>query len=347
MRAAVYRAPRRLQVETRPLPALGPEDVLVEVGWCGVCGTDLHMVLEGMGRPDTVGGHEYAGRVAALGSGVRGWGLGERVVGIPQRPCARCRWCRRGRPALCEGRPGFGADDRYEGAFAEYVRVHHGQLLRVPESLPLRVAALAEPLAVALHALTLSGIGPGEGAGVTGAGPLGLLVVAALRAHGVDDVLVSEPHALRRERALAVGATRALAPEALDVPALPWDVHADARRAFFECSGRREAMEGALGRLDRGGTLVLVGAGMARPRFDPNRILLNELVVTGAFTYDADGPLRALGLLASGRLPVEHLVEPEDVPLEGILEALERLHAGAVGAKLMVRPQGIATQEGG
>jgi threonine dehydrogenase-like Zn-dependent dehydrogenase len=338
MRAAVYRSQGEIVVEERPLPALGPQDVLVAVDFCGVCGSDLHFVLDGWGRPGSTLGHEWSGRVAAVGPAVRRFAPGDAVVGGPGRRCGECEYCRAGRPSLCARRPGVG-DSASEGAFAEYVLSHEAELRRVPESLDLRAAALAEPLAVALHALTLSGVKPGQSALVTGAGPIGLLVVAALRARGVAEIAVSEPVAGRRARAGRVGATRLVHPDELAAPPLPFQVADDAVDVAFECSGQPAAMEAALARLRRAGTLVLVGAGMRRPRFDANRILLNELVVTGAFTYDAGGIEAALALLASGVLPLGELIEPGDVPLAGLLEAIQGLAAGALEAKVLVRPR--------
>jgi (R,R)-butanediol dehydrogenase/meso-butanediol dehydrogenase/diacetyl reductase len=174
---------------------------------------------------------------------------------------------------------------------------------------------------------------------VTGTGPIGLLTIAALRAMGVDDITVSEPGEARRQRALAVGARTALTPDALVAPAMPFDVVDEPFDVALECSGRADAMEAALGQLGRGGRLVLVGAGIKPPRFDPNRILMNELVITGAFVYDAGGFERALELLASGQLPTEHLLEPDDVPLSGLLDAMERLARGELAGKVLVAPR--------
>lgn len=338
MRAAVYQGKRQLSVEERPLPELGAHGALIEVSHCGICGTDLHMVLEGMGRPGAIGGHEYSGRIAALGSEVRGWSVGEAVVGGPEARCGRCVHCRSGRSSLCLERAGVGGRD-FQGAFAEYVRVDASQLLRIPEGLALRAAALTEPLAVALHGITLSRVAPGARALVTGAGPLGLLAVAALRAQGVEDVRVTEPAPARRERAAKLGARRVLEPEALEVPVMPFALVDDPVDVVLECSGNPAAMESGLAQLRRAGTLVFVGTGMRRPRLDHNRILLNELVVTGAFCYDDDGCAAALALLASGRLDSETLLEAAEVPLGGMLAALEELEAGRLAAKVMVVPR--------
>jgi threonine dehydrogenase-like Zn-dependent dehydrogenase len=107
----------------------------------------------------------------------------------------------------------------------------------------------------------------------------------------------------------------------------------------LECSGNGKAMETGLAQLKRAGTLVLVGAGIARPKFDPNRILLNELNITGAYVYDHDGFPRALELLASGKMPNDLLVEPEDYPLNRLLDAANGLHEGELAAKAMVVPK--------
>jgi (R,R)-butanediol dehydrogenase/meso-butanediol dehydrogenase/diacetyl reductase len=154
---------------------------------------------------------------------------------------------------------------------------------------------------------------------------------------GVNDVVVSEPHEQRRALCERLGA-RTVTPDELVVPPMPHDIVDDPFDVVLECSGRKEAMEAGLAQLKRGGRLVLVGAGIRAPRFDPNRILLNELEITGSFVYDADGFPRALELLASGRMPLDVLVEPDDVPLDGIVDATVDLFEGRRPAKAMVVP---------
>ena len=338
MRAAVYLGDRQVEVEERPVPPLGPHDVLLEVSHCGVCGSDLHVVLEGWGRAGSIGGHEFSGRVAATGSDVSGWRLGDEVVGGPSVRCGVCEYCRAGRPSLCVGREPIGEGGGWQGAFADYVRVPEGELLRVPPGLSLRHAALAEPLAVALHGMTRAGVQPGQRVLVTGGGPIGSLSVAALIARGITDVVVSEPSPVRRELCGRLGATT-VAPEQLLTPRSPNVLVDDPFDAALECSGHAVAMEVALAQLKRAGTLVLVGAGIKPPRFDPNRILLNELVITGAFTYDADGFPAALEMLAGPGFPLDLLVEAEDVPLTGLRSAIEQLGAGTVPGKVLIAPQ--------
>ena len=338
MRAAVVRGPGRLVVEEVPVPAVGDADVLVAVELCGVCGTDLHMVLDGWAEQGSWPGHEWIGRVAAVGPAVTRWAPGDAVVGGPAARCGACDACRAGRPSLCASRdaPGTGPE---QGGFAGFTLARQDELLARPPGLDPRAAALAEPLAVALHAITRSGARPGQRALVLGAGPIGALAIAALRAEGVE-VTCAEPHERRRALARAAGASAVAHPDDLVVPGIaqPGLVVEGAVDVVLECSGRADAMEAGLAQLVRGGTLVLVGAGMERPRLDPNRILLNELVVTGAFTYDQGGFERALDLLASGRLPVDDLLEPGVVPLDDLLHAMTGLAEGRLAGKVLVRP---------
>jgi L-iditol 2-dehydrogenase len=336
MRAAVYRGPRDVVVEERPVPELSPHDVLLEVSHCGVCGSDLHMFVDGWGAPNSIGGHEYSGRVVAVGAEVTAWSVGDALVGGPAQRCGECEFCRAGRPQLCTGRSDPGVGD-FQGAFADFVRVHEDEVVRVPPGMSMRAAALAEPLAVALHGLTRGGVEAGQRILVTGCGPIGALSIAAARARGVTDIVASEPHPTRRALAERLGAT-GVDPDELGAPRMPFDLVDDPFDVALECSGHGVAMEGALAQLKRGGTLVLVGAGMTWPRFDNNRILLNELVITGAFVYDPDGFPRALELLASPDFPTDVLIESDDVPLEGLRDAVEQLVTGDLPAKVLIAP---------
>lgn len=337
MPAAIYRRKGEVAVETRPLPSLAPGDVLIEVSHCGICGSDIHFVLDGWGNPGSIGGHEQTGTIVAVSPEVTGWSVGDPVVVGPSPKCGTCEYCVARRPSLCLGRGDVGGDD-YQGAFAGYQRVPAASLYALPAGVTLRTAALAEPLAVALHGITNSAIRAGQRAIVLGAGPIGLLTIAGLRAMGVDDITVSEPGERRLRRALDVGATRGVTPADLTEPPMPYDVHPDAYDVAFECSGRADAQEMALAQVKRAGRLVLVGAGIKKPQWDANRILLNELTVTGANCYDFDGFDKALALLARADFPVDLLIEPEDVPLAGMLDAMHGLKEGRLPGKVMVVP---------
>ena len=341
MRAAVTDGPGALSIRTVERAAPGPGEVAVRIEYCGICGSDLHGVLDGWVAPGTVEGHEWSGRVAEVGPDVTEWAEGDLVVGGPPW-CGRCQWCKAGRPALCVADPLRNATIGHTGGFAEFQVSGAGALHRIPDGLDLRTAALAEPLAVAMHGITVAKL-PAELAGhrllVSGGGPLGLLVVAALRASGADDVTVSEPSPSRRTQALAAGATSAVAPDELPkVPDLPMEAHQDGFHTVIETSGQAAAVSTCLGLLRPTGTLVLLGTGAMSVKLDTIRILLNELVVTGAYCYDEGGIDTALNLLASGRLPIDALVSPDDVGLDDLLDTMTRLRAGEIPTKALVRP---------
>jgi (R,R)-butanediol dehydrogenase / meso-butanediol dehydrogenase / diacetyl reductase len=335
MPAAVYVGDGRIEFEEVPRPEPGPDEVLVEITACGICGSDLHMVLERYARPGAILGHEWSGTVAAAPK-ESGWSAGDRVVGNAAAGCGTCRPCRRGRPSVCLTRAS--ADFvGYRGAFCQYKTVAADGLVRIPEALATRSAALAEPTAITLHALRLADVRSEDRVLVTGAGPVGLLIIAVLRAQGISDITVSEPSPVRRQQALDVGATRAVAPEALGEPPMTMPV-AEPFAVAFECSGHANAAETALGQLDYAGTLVIVGTGFEPPRFNQNRLIIFELEVIGAYNYDDEGFAPAVELLGSGTLPLGSLIEPEDIPLSEVMVAMERLARGEIPSKVMVQP---------
>jgi len=305
MAAAVYRSPGVIEVEERTVPRPGPDQLVVRVHACGICGSDIHQLRDGWGfTPGAVAGHEWSGTIAAVGDDVSGWSIGELVVGGPGARCGTCRRCLEGKPSQCENRQSM-VSEHTDGAFAEYILVRAAGVLRLPTGLSPRHAALAEPLSVALHGITRSGVTPGDRVMVFGAGPIGALSVAALHAMGVSDITVVEPHEGRRRLAAALGVTSLVDPADLDVFP-PWEPDRMSSRAVdvvLECSGHRAAIEAGFSQVARGGILVMVGAGIDHPQFDINRMILNELTVTGSFVYDQGGFERALELLASDGFP--------------------------------------------
>jgi 2-desacetyl-2-hydroxyethyl bacteriochlorophyllide A dehydrogenase len=338
MPAAVYLGDGEMAVRELAVPPLGPHEALVEVSHCGICGTDLHLVLERYARPDSVLGHEWAGTIAALGSDVRGWEIGARVVQNPTPGCGECRACKRGRSSVCLRREAPDLLAFTHGAFCRYKVVPESRLLRVPESLSTRAAALTEPTAIAIHTVNLSGATADDRVLVTGGGPVGLLTTAVLRARGIDDITVSEPAPRRRERALAVGAARVITPGELPRAPMGRPV-AEPYTLAFECSGNAKAAESAFHQLDYAGTMVFVGTGHDMPRINHNRAIVLELTIIAAYNYDIEGFAPALELLASGKLPLDQLIEADDVLLDDLLGTMHRLAAGELPGKVMVRPE--------
>ena len=334
MRAAVYHRPGELEVADVARPA-ADERAVVAVEYCGICGTDLHMVLDGWGTPGSVFGHEWSGRVVEPGD--TGFAAGTLVVGLPSTTCGACGPCLAGRPSLCRARPEAGAAvDR--GAFAEFVGIGGDRLIAVPAGIGARAAAYTEPLAVALHAATLSEIEPGQSALVMGAGPIGAALVAVLAGRGITTSVV-EPGAERRALAERLGA-RVRASTDLEITAHPGEPSRDAVDVVFETSGARVAAESGLTQVAPGGALVLVGTGMDHPRLDTNRVILNELRITGVFNYDEGGFEAALDLIGSGSLPLDELIADDPVALGDVLPTMHRLRAGEIPGKAMVRPNG-------
>lgn len=336
MTAAIYRGDGRIEVDRVPVPVPKPGEVLVEVAQCGICGSDLHLVFEQYARPGAILGHEWSGTVVAGNGAGPERPTGSRVVSNPSPGCGACRPCRRGRPSVCLRREPSDIRDM-RGAFAPFVTAPAAGTLIIPDSLDLRVAALTEPTAIAVHAVELAGVGPDDRVLVTGGGPVGLLVVSVLLARGVRDITVSEPSGIRRQRAGEVGAARTVRPDELG-EAPPGEVVADPVDVVFECSGSPAAAARALDQLDRAGTLVLVGTGPAPVPVNHNRMIILELEVLGSYNYSVDGFRPAVDLLSGGLLPVDLLVEAADVPLTGVMDAMERISRGDVAAKVLVGP---------
>ena len=331
MRAAVYRRAGEVEIEEVSVPVPGAGEVVIEIDYCGICGTDLHMMLDGWGTPGSVFGHEWSGRV--IDAADTGLVEGTRVVGLPSVGCGDCEPCRSGRPSLCESRPDGGGSLEH-GAFSQYMVTDPRRLVAVPDQIDQASAAYTEPLAVALHAVSNSNITDTQRALVFGAGPIGAAIIAILVARGIS-VAAVELAEVRRELAAALGAT-AYRPEELTVPSHPGETLEQGYHVVFESSGARSASETGLTQLVGGGTLVIVGTGLDYPRLDTNRVILNELHITGAFNYDADGFRAALDLIASGSLPLHLLIHPETVGLDGMLNAMTQLRSGEIAGKVLV-----------
>ena len=191
MQAAMLYGPSQVAVESLPIPTIGPGEVLVQVAAATTCGTDLKVYLQGrharMLTPPSVFGHEFSGRVAAVGSKVRGFEPGMRVVSNNSAPCERCFYCGRGQPNLC--------DDLVfiNGGYAEYIavpeRIVQTNLLVLPDDLPFPVACITEPLACVLHCLDLAAFSHGDTVAVNGDGPSGLMLAAMAKRRGARVIL--------------------------------------------------------------------------------------------------------------------------------------------------------------
>ena len=330
MRAVVWETPGKLAVTEVPDPSPAHGQLVVRVGACGICGTDVH-IADGEFPPTPypiVPGHEFAGRVVAVGDGVPGdWREGTRVAVDPSLFCGHCAACHAGRGNLCANWNAIG--DTVDGAFAEYVAVPHGNAYPIPDGVSDAQGALIEPLSCAVHGMRRIGPVVGQDVLVMGAGTMGLLLMQLLNRAGARSVAVVDRKASRLEAATAVGA----ASVAQDVSAL--DVQAFG--VAVDATGAPAAIEAAFGRLDRGGRLLIFGvtSGDAEISLSPFRIYNDEITVLGSMavlnSFGAAADLMADGAIATGPL----LGEP--YPLAGFPKALAGVRAGE-GIKIQVAP---------
>jgi 2-desacetyl-2-hydroxyethyl bacteriochlorophyllide A dehydrogenase len=320
-----------------PDPDPGPGEVAVEVACCGICGSDLHMLPSPAISPGTVMGHEFSGRIAAVGEGVEGWDEGDRICVLPGTACGECPNCRAGHEHLCVEAPvrghGLGAK---QGGYAERVVVHADTLFRLPDSVSDEHGALVEPLAVGVHAVGLSAVAASDPVCVLGAGPIGVMTALALRATGAERVVVVEPGEHRRGRIEALGFT-AVPLEGVH-EAVVYELGAELPAAVFECAGHPDALGLALELVRARGTVL--AAGVLEEPVPVNQLLLilKEARIQGAFAYGREDFHRAIELLAGGEIPADELVT-EVAPLGRAQELFDELRRpGTEQLKVLLRP---------
>jgi len=339
VKAALIGADRTLTVADieRPAPAVG--EVLIDVRYCGICGSDLHMLgmTADLVPAGHVLGHELTGVVAALGPGVAGWSEGERVVVLPMVACGQCYACRAGHSNLCErggidDGPGIGRP----GGYAESVAVPAGMLRRLPSTVSDRDGALAEPLAVALRAIRLSGAGPGEPVCVLGAGPIGVLAVAGLLAAGFERVAVVEPGPGRRAAAERLGVRTAGPDEAADE--IPGLFGGQRPTVVIDTTGHPSGAPLALRLLPAAGRLTVVGLPDAPTPLDLGLLAFKEITVRGSLVYDERDFTAAVAHIAAGRVPCDRIIT-RVAPLDSAPAIVAELRGGATNqVKMLLAP---------
>lgn len=318
MRAAVLVEPNRIEMQDRPIPRPGPGDVLVRVSSVGVCGSDTHYYRHGrvggfVVESPLVLGHEAAGTIVAVGSGVDPSRVGQRVSIEPQRPDPDSDETRRGLYNLCPHMRFF-ATPPVDGALCDYVTIGAEFAHPVPESMSDDAAALCEPLSVGIAAVRKAGIEGGSRVLITGAGPIGIVVAQVARAYGATEIIVSDPDAARREQVREFGATTVLDPTAEPLGELGVD-------AFIDASGAPAAVADGIRTVRPAGTVVLVGSGAESMELPTQVIQNRELILTGVFRY-ADTWPTAIALVESGRVDLDAMVTAR-FPLERAAEALD------------------------
>ncbi|MFE6961704.1 alcohol dehydrogenase catalytic domain-containing protein [Streptomyces sp. NPDC057696] len=329
MLAARLYGAKDLRIEEMPEPEPGPGEVKIRVAYAGICGTDVHEYFEtprathepnpltGATLPQTLG-HEFAGTVVARGEGVDRAAPGDRVCVRPIRTCGVCPRCVAGLDHLCAALAAIGVTSP-GGGLAEYVVVPAGAVHRLPDGLSLEQGALVEPMAVALNAVERAGVRGGS-ALVTGAGAVGMGALFALKANGVDDVLVVEPSPARRAAAELHGA-RVLDPGAVDVVGEVMR-HTGGRGvdAAIECAGRPDALNTAIRSLAARAPVVMVALYSGPVAIDASVVRLAELALLGSEAYPDGVFERVLAHMADGRFPTDGWLE--HIPLADAVAGL-------------------------
>lgn len=333
MLAAVFHGGGVVRVEEIPEPVPAPDEVVVRVEACGICGSDVQIANVPPGhpsRPPVVLGHELVGRISSVGSAVMGVAVGQRVVIDPDPKCGACAFCRAGRPANCTNIVALGV--YRDGALAGYVAAPAACAFPIADDVPAEIASLTEPLACVVNATNRAAIRPGESAVVYGAGAIGLLFAAVFRASGASPVVVVEPNPRRRAVTMEVGADHALSPEEFaarraEILPLGADVVADAVGS---------ALADAIDVAAMGARIVVFG--MNQNAVVPIRqVVITEksIGIFGTYITHFTFPA-AIRMIESGSLNLKPIVS-DIVPLADALEGLARLRSGEA-TKVVIVP---------
>lgn len=344
MRAGVYRGIRDIRVQDVSEPGLGPLDAIVAVKACGICGSDMHTYLAG-GPPVEVGqvmGHEFAGEVVAVGDEVEGVGVGDRVAGFPVLACGTCRRCRAGKRHLCDNwvraSIGFGLP----GAFAERVRIPNAQMgrnvHRLPDTVSFDVGALAEPTAVAVHAVDQAALTSERTTVVFGLGTVGLQVAQVLLARGMPAIVGVDRSRFRQEIAEQLGV--AMIEGDGDLPTrVRSALGGQEADVVFETSGSAALIQTAIETVAPGGTVVVVSLYGQPAELNATLVTVKELTIRGSSTYTPEQFAEAVDLLATGRVANEPLVT-QRYPLGDLAHAFENQLDKETTVKVMITIDG-------
>ena len=330
MKALLLTKYRHLEIAEIPTPVPGPDEVLVRVAACGICGSDVHGYDGSSGRriPPIVMGHEAAGTVALLGAAATGLAEGDRVTFDSTVFCGKCGHCLRGEINLCDHRRVLGVsceDYRRAGAFAEYVSVPRHIIYPLPETLPFQDAAMLEAVSVALHAVSLSKISSGQTALVLGAGMIGLLTMQALQVAGCSRVFIADVDTTRLKLATGLGAEALLATGADLVAQISDRTNGKGVDVAVEAVGVDETIRAAIDCVSKGGTVTLLGNISPEVTLPLQRVVTRQIRLQGSCASAGEYP-QAIELLARGKIQVKPLISAV-APLEEGPQWFERLHS--------------------
>lgn len=337
MKAAVYHGPGDLRVEEVPVRKLKDNEVKIQVKYCGICGTDIH-IFHGDGgccdvTPPLVPGHEFSGVVAEVGAGVKTVKVGDRVTGDPNDMCGECYFCKNGMQHFCKNNIGIGTT--VDGGFAEYVIMREKQAYKVSDELSFIEAAMAEPISCCLHGIDLCNIKAGDTVLVMGGGPIGMIMMQLAKNAGASKVIMSEPVEEKREQALKLGATKTIDPLHEDVEDVLAE-YCENVNVVIECVGNVHTQADAVRFAGKGATIMYFGLAAPEESFPirPDDIFKKELHITSSYInpYSFE---RAIQILESGTVELESLIT-NVVPLDDIADVFTKPEYRRTG-KVMIQ----------
>lgn len=332
MRAALFsHAAQPLQMADIPAPVPQPDEVLIDIKACGICGTDVHIAREGSiptaFTPVTLG-HEPAGVIAALGSAVSGWQVGDRVVSYPAAFCGKCPACLAGREGLCASAEIFGIGRH--GAMAEQMTAPARCLVKLPDNISFEIGAiLTDAVSTPYHAVVRRAqLQAGETVAVIGCGGLGSQAIRFCKLFGAAQIIAVDRNPMALEAALRAGATNAvLADDATTYKQVKKLTEGQGVDLSFEFIGRSQTIDTAVRSLRRGGRAVVVGIGTDRIELPSIRAFVgNEFELRGSMGLDLCDLKEVMALVAEGKLNLEG--STHGIPLSGSNDALARLEQG-------------------
>jgi 2-desacetyl-2-hydroxyethyl bacteriochlorophyllide A dehydrogenase len=337
VKAAVFKeVGKPMVVEDVDDPTPEADQLVVKVGYCGICGTDLHSTREGAATVacGSILGHEFVGEVVEVGKSLKkDWNDGDRVCSLPFLSCGKCASCVTGRPFECVELKCTGLD--VPGGFAEYVKTGAMETIKLPDNLMMGSAALIEPLAVGLHALRVGGMKAGQRVMITGAGPIGLAVALWARFLGARDVVISEFAEQRKVLASKLGATAVIDP-AGDLAEQFRDAAGGDPDMIFECVGAPGLMQQCIEVMPRRGKIVMVGVCEQPDTILPFLALVKELQMQFAIAYTRDDFETVIAMLAQGRIDPSAMVT-DIVSLDEMPEAFEALRTPSTQCKVLTK----------
>ena len=342
MYAALITGKETVEMVEFPHPTPAATGVVVDVAFCGICGTDIHAYQSGRAYNPAICGHEWSGTVSARGADVSSVSEGDRVVVAAAPSCGSCTACRRGQADRCQVvfLSTLGRDELAppHGGFAPHIAVAAARVVKTDPGLTDEQAAQVEPITVAFHAVRISDLRLGDIAVVQGAGPIGLGTMQWVRAAGAGKVIVVEPNPQRRDLARALGAHHAVTPGEEAKELIAELTHGLGADIVYECVGRSFAVQSAVDMARRGGSMCLIGLADGDAPINPSTWLIKEISVTSALAYFHEEFEMALGMIADGRIVVEPL-HTSTVSLAGFADALADLASGTSDqTKVLVNP---------